>query len=382
MTQQYDHIVIGGGVMGLATTWQLASRGESVLLLERFEAHHTHGASHGSTRNLNNAYKEDHYLDLFYEASALWRELESGSDTPLLGLHGLVSHGDPERIAAAHDALKARGADISVMCAEEASAHWTGMKFEGNVLIGREAGIIFAARALDAFSNAAEAAGAVIHRGVKVLEIDPLADGAYVTVQHPSGVAGVEGPVQDLYAGHVTVTAGAWSKPLLRGIIDLPTLTVTEEHPAHFAPTSSDLVWPSFNHLLGAEMLSELGGDVYGMPSPGEGVKVGFHCVGPEVDPEARNFRSTEDLRTKLRNYVSEWFPGLDPATAAEISCTYTSTESGDFVLDTVGPVTVGAGFSGHGYKFAPAIGRVLADAAMGRGQASTPFLLSTHPAS
>ncbi|QIK63711.1 FAD-dependent oxidoreductase [Leucobacter viscericola] len=381
MTKQYDHIVIGGGVMGLATTWQLASRGESVLLLERFGAHHTNGASHGSTRNLNNAYSEDHYLDLFTEASALWRELESGSGTQLLGLHGLVTHGDPERITAAHDALQARGADISVMCADEAAAHWTGMKFEGNVLIGREAGIIFASRALDAFSAAAVAAGADIQRGVKVLEIDPLADGAYVTVQHPSGVEGVDGPVQDLFAAHVTVTAGAWSEPLLRGIIDLPTLTVTEEHPAHFAPRSNDLVWPSFNHLLGAELLDEFGADVYGMPSPGEGTKVGFHCVGDEVDPDARTFHSTERLRSQLRTYVSEWFPGLDPDTAAEISCTYTSTASGDFVLDTVGPITVGAGFSGHGFKFAPAIGRVLADAAMGRGQAPSPFLLETHRA-
>lgn len=379
MTKQYDHIVVGGGIMGLATTWQLASRGKSVLLLERFEAHHTRGASHGSTRNLNNAYRDDHYLDLFDEASALWRKLEAGSGTPLLGLHGLVSHGDPERIAAAHDALQARGADISVVCADEASARWAGMKFEGNVLIGREAGIIFAARALDAFSSAAEAAGAVIQRGVLVLEIDPLADGAYVTVRHPSGAKGVEGPVQDLFASHVTVTAGAWSKPLLRGVIDLPTLTVTEEHPAHFTPRSTDLEWPSFNHLLGPELLAEFGGDVYGMPSPGEGIKVGFHCVGPEVDPDMREFRSSEHLRSQLRNYVSEWFPGLDPATASEVSCTYTSTDSGDFVLDTVGPITVGAGFSGHGFKFAPAIGRVLADAALGRAQIPAPFLLSAH---
>ncbi|WP_280116191.1 FAD-dependent oxidoreductase [Leucobacter coleopterorum] len=212
-----------------------------------------------------------------------------------------------------------------------------------------------------------------------MLEIDPLADGAYVTVRHPSGAKGVEGPVQDLFASHVTVTAGAWSKPLLRGVIDLPTLTVTEEHPAHFTPRSTDLEWPSFNHLLGPELLAEFGGDVYGMPSPGEGIKVGFHCVGPEVDPDMREFRSSEHLRSQLRNYVSEWFPGLDPATASEVSCTYTSTDSGDFVLDTVGPITVGAGFSGHGFKFAPAIGRVLADAALGRAQIPAPFLLSAH---
>ena len=115
------------------------------------------------------------------------------------------------------------------------------------------------------------------------------------------------------------------------------------------------------------------------MLTPGEGVKVGFHAVGDEVDPDDRRFRAPDLARAALREYVAEWFPGLDPETAAEISCTYTSTDSGRFVLDRVGPITIAAGFSGHGFKFAPAIGRVLADAALGVAFPPAPFRLAAH---
>ena len=73
------------------------------------------------------------------------------------------------------------------------------------------------------------------------------------------------------------------------------------------------------------------------MPTPGEGVKVGFHTVGDVVDPDARPFR-TDKLADALAEYVREWMPGLDAETAAPISCTYTSTPDEAFVLDRVGP--------------------------------------------
>lgn len=117
------------------------------------------------------------------------------------------------------------------------------------------------------------------------------------------------------------------------------------------------------------------------MPSPGEGVKVGFHRVGAVVDPDARAFRASDVQRGQLQEYVTEWFPGLDPSLPEEMSCTYTSTESGRFVLDTVGAITVAAGFSGHGFKFAPAIGRVLADTATGAALPPEPFRLDSHHA-
>ena len=98
------------------------------------------------------------------------------------------------------------------------------------------------------------------------------------------------------------------------------------------------------------------------MATPGEGIKIGWHGVGPVVDPDARSFTADIAQMEALRRYVRDWFPGLDANSFEPISCTYTSTDSGDFILDRFGPIVVGAGFSGHGFKFTPAIGRVLAE--------------------
>ena len=80
--------------MGLAAAWQLARRGQRVTILEQFEPGHLNGASHGITRNFNNAYSQLHYVDLLGESLRLWRDLEEQSGVPLLQLHGLVTHGD------------------------------------------------------------------------------------------------------------------------------------------------------------------------------------------------------------------------------------------------------------------------------------------------
>ncbi len=372
MTATTDHLIIGGGIMGLSAAWQLARRGARVHLIEQFPAHHTHGASHGSTRNLNNAYDEPVYLELFDEALAEWRALEAGAPAPLMRLHGLVTQGDEPVVRATHDALLARGADVALLAPSEAQARWAGMRFAGPVLLSREAGIGYAARALDALEAAAVAHGATIERGGRVRGIAADARGVQIEVETMAGVRTVSAP-------RAIVAAGAWSSPLLDGLVELPALRVTEEHPAHFAPRDPAHAWPSFNHVFPADQLDARGGNVYGMPSPGEGVKVGLHLVGDEVDPDARPHAASPDVRAALRAHVAEWFPGLDPDRATDISCTYTSTASGRFVLDRVGPLTVAAGFSGHGYKFAPAIGRILADAASGVRLPPEPFRLSAH---
>ncbi|WP_318152876.1 FAD-dependent oxidoreductase [Microbacterium helvum] len=179
----------------------------------------------------------------------------------------------------------------------------------------------------------------------------------------------------DIFADTVVVTAGAWTAGILPRSSALPRLTVTEESPAHFAPRSPDHAWPSFNHFVDPQRGPI--GNVYGMPTPGEGVKVGFHMVGPVVDPDERTFRPVPEQAAQLRDYVAEWFRGLDADTAAPISCAYTSTVTEDFVLDRRGRIVVGAGFSGHGFTFTPAVGSVLADLATDdTARAAEPFRL------
>ena len=90
------------------------------------------------------------------------------------------------------------------------------------------------------------------------------------------------------------------------------------------------------------------------MPTPGEGVKAGWHGVGPVVDPDRRSFAPEPRQRAALQNYARRWLPGVDPDSLTDISCTYTTTADENFVLDRIGPVVIGAGFSGHGFKFTP----------------------------
>lgn len=342
-------VVVGGGAMGLATAWQLTRRGERPIVLERFARGHTHGASHGETRNFNNAYAQDHYLDLLARARSGWDDLGIVEGAPILRLHGLVSHGPGIDLARTAAMLHERGIRAELLSGTEAAVRWPGMRFNDVVMHSPDAGVVRAAPALREFERRITDAGGAVRWETPVASIDEDADG--VTVRLADG--------GDLRADVVVVTAGAWTRGLLRGI-PLPPLRVTEESPAHFAPVDTALPWPSFNHFTDR---GEWPAPVYGMPTPGEGVKVGFHCVGDEVDPDARPFRPVQQER--LADYVREWLPGLDAASAVPISCTYTSTPTEAFVLDRAGRIVVGAGFSGQGFKFVPGVGATLADLAL-----------------
>ncbi|MFK0242298.1 FAD-dependent oxidoreductase [Microbacterium sp. NPDC090281] len=358
-TETVDIVVVGGGVMGLATAWELVRRGLRPLVLERFARGHHEGASHGATRNFNNAYDEEHYLDLLVRARDGWDALGEVDGEPLLRLHGLVTHGDLD-IAAVHTGLAARGIPSTILSPAEADTRWPGMRFDGDVLWSSDAGAVRAAETLRELERRIVVGGGEVRWNTPVAHIGESPDGAVLALADGNRVR----------AETVVVTAGAWTGKLLARL-GLPRLTVTEETPAHFRP-STDAPWPSFNHYVDP---AGYPATVYGMPTPGEGVKVGFHRVGDEIDPDARPHLPTHERA--LADYVREWMPGLDPASAAPISCTYTSTDDGTFVLDRRGRIVVGAGFSGHGFKFAPGVGGVLADLAIDpAARAAAPFRL------
>ncbi len=340
--------------MGSAAAWQLALRGRSVVLLEQFEEGHHMGASHGATRNFNTAYAEDDYLALVSEARKLWDGLAEETETRLLDLVGLANHGNVGRLREVRAAHAERGIESYFISAKEASGRWAGMVFRSDVLFVPEAGRVRAADALRALRASAEAHGARFTYSTPVRDIRVLGDDRAVVVTDSV----------DITARRVVVTVGAWTSKLLGAHVPLPRLVVTQEQPAHFTPTDGSQLWPSFNHAPdpGDPRDDYWYSPVYGMLTPGEGVKAGWHGAGPVTDPDARTFEPEPVQLEALRRYAREWLPGVDAESAVPISCTYTSTANEDFVLDRFGPLVVGAGFSGHGFKFTPAIGRVLAD--------------------
>jgi sarcosine oxidase len=139
----------------------------------------------------------------------------------------------------------------------------------------------------------------------------------------------------------------------------LPALVTTQEQPAHFQarpgqpPTDE---WPAFLHHPGVD---HRGPGIYGLGAA-EGVKVGEHGTGPVVDPDHRIPVDPARL-ARLQEYIATWLPGVEPATAEPMSCLYTTSPDHNFIVDRQGPVTVAAGFSGHGFKFTPVIGELIA---------------------
>lgn len=343
-----DVVVVGGGAMGSAAAWQLATRGVDVVLLERFEEGHTRGASHGASRIFRLSYPERVYVELARRALDLWRELEDRSGTTLLTMTGGVNHGRSTDLAELAGTLTAAGEPGTWLEQGAAEERWPGMRMDGRVLFHRRTGRVHSDNAVAALRSSAEKAGAVTCFETPVTEIVPLGEDRVEVRTHD----------RTYRARTAVVTAGAWTAKLLGRLVPLPPLIVTQEQPAYFA-SSPDLEWPAFIHYRQV-------GAVYGLDTPGEGVKVGEHGTGMRVDPDRRDFRPEPVRLRELRQYVRDWFPGLDPDVFTPISCTYTSTPRSDFILDRAGPVVVGAGFSGHGFKFVPAIGRVLADLALG----------------
>ncbi|GAA4672391.1 FAD-dependent oxidoreductase [Frondihabitans cladoniiphilus] len=358
VTRDVDVVVVGGGAMGSAAAWQSARRGRSVVLFERFEPGHHHGASHGAARNFNLAYAEDDYLDLVTEARRLWDDLSDETDTQLLDLVGLVNHGDGAGLRAVREAHAAHGIASEFLSPSEARERWAGMRFESEVLFVPESGRVRASHALEAFRASALSHGARFEYSTPVRDIRVESDESVVVVTD----------AEEVRARRVIMTVGAWTSKLVGDLAPLPRLVVTQEQPVHFTAYDESLVWPSFNHSPDPSSTADAYwySPVYGMLTPGEGVKAGWHGAGPVTDPDARTFTPEPVQLEALLRYAREWLPGVDATSADPISCTYTTTPTADFVLDRFGPVVIGAGFSGHGFKFTPAIGRVLADLADG----------------
>jgi len=357
VTQRVDVVVIGAGAMGSAAAWQAARSGRSVVVLERFTPGHLVGASHGATRNISAAYPSDTYQGLLADVRRLWAELEEESGTQLIDWVGLVQHGHQpplRRLTAVHEK---HGIRSEVLSPDEAHERWSGLRFAGPVLHTLDAGRVRASDTLRVLRERAEAHGAEFHYETPVRDLD--VDGDRVTVVTDAA---------EYRPTRVILTAGAWTSKLAPLDVSLPALRVTQEQPAHFAELPGERDWPSFMQTVepGLERDAYWYSPIYGMLTPGEGIKVGWHGVGKAVDPDARDYAYDETQMDALRRYVSEWIPGVDPDRFTAISCTYTTTPTEDFVIDRRGPLVVGAGFSGHGFKFVPTIGRLLADLAAG----------------
>ncbi|MEW2167201.1 FAD-dependent oxidoreductase [Streptomyces sp. NPDC007084] len=348
-------VVIGGGVMGSAAAWRLAGRGDEVTLLERFWPGHDRGSSHGTSRIFRLAYADPFYVDLAVRALPLWREAEEVTGRRVLTLTGAVDHGPSAVIEALREALSRAGRPAERLAPEQVAERWPGLRADTSALFHPEAGRLHADEAVAAFQQAARDRGARVRHGARVTGLSLQGEGAAVRVEGED----------ELRADAVVVAAGSWTASLLTGdrgpLRRLPALRVTQEQPVHF-PAGDALSWPSFIHHPGAALpaAGRTVDGVYGLGSV-DGVKAGFHGIGPVADPDHRDRTPDPGTVAALAAYAERWLPGVRHTAPDPLTCLYTTTVQRDFIADRQGPVTVLGGCSGHAFKFAPVLGELAA---------------------
>lgn len=344
--ERWDAVVVGGGAMGTAAAWALARRGRSTLLLERFRIGHDRGSSHGATRIFRFSYHHPDYVRMAQAARDRWRELEATAGETLLHVTGGLDVGPGATVAA--EALGQAGMPFEWLQPERVVERWPGLiaRPGEQVLFQAGAGVLTAERAVLAMARAARAAGAEIREESPAQAILPGDDG--VEVRTAAGF---------VRAGVAVTAAGAWMPSLMAPAgIDVP-LEVTREQVTHFERASPGAL-PT---VIDWSVPDDPGPARYAVPDPTRPgtIKLGEHRSGPVVDPDTRTFDPDPDAVARVKAWATRRFAGLRP-TGSE-TCLYTTTPDEDFVLDRMGPVVVGSACSGHGFKFAPAIGTRLA---------------------
>jgi sarcosine oxidase len=356
VTESYDVVVVGCGGAGAATTWWLARQGVRVLAIDRFEAGHTRGSSHGTERIVRLAYGDPVYVALAQESLPIWGEL----DATLVRTVGGVDTGFADELEQVAHGCDARDVAYEWLDADTATHEFPGLHFDGRALAQRDAGCVDAERALDAFGRAATRAGATIRRSELVTGIRPDPAGVEVTTD------------RDTYrAETVVVTTGAWAQATLAGLVTLPPITVTQEQVAFFRPYPG-ITFPTF--------IDRREVSYYGLPTPDGLLKVGEHYTGPVVDPDTRHGELEPRTWQRLLEWVRRNVPGVDPEPVDHSTCLYASAPDEDFVVDRVGQIVVGVGLGGHGFKFLPVLGRRLAQLATGTPWLDNPFRLERPP--
>jgi len=372
VTVRADLIIVGAGLAGAAAAYAAANRGLGVVVLEAFGPAHRNGSSHGSARIFRRAYPDPLYVRLTGQSEQRWRALEAEAGEDLLTLTGAVDFGrarEPEQL---HNVLTECGVPADLLPEQAAAERWPFIDFRGvgRVMYHADAGVLDPDRAIAAMLRLATARGADVRFDTPVETLAAAPGGAVATTAGET----FEAPV-------AVVAAGAWIAPLLDGLVALPPLTVTQQQVFHFAPApgTPPEPWPIFIHFDGS-------GYRYGLPGGRDGgvpgaVKIGEHDPGQATTAGDRDFRIDPAARERVRAFVADRLPGLDPAPVNEASCLYTWTANEDFILDRPGggPFVVASPCSGHGAKFAPLIGEFIAGLAAGDPAQEQRFTLAAH---
>jgi sarcosine oxidase len=353
--------------MGSATAYQLAKRGTRVLGIDRFAPPHALGSTHGDTRITRLAIGEGlEYVPLAMRSHQLWREVEQETGAELLTTNGVLimaspglhahHHGKTHFLETTIEAAEAFSIDHEVLNAAEISRRFPQFGLRGGETGYFEpgGGFVRPERAVAAQLELAKRHGAAIHSGETLVDFADDGDGVSVTT---SGGA--------YSAGTLVLAAGAWVGEILG-----------EAYAAQFAVTRQLMHWYAVAGAVGeylperfpAFIWDDPAGGFYGFPAVDGGA--GGVKVAAEADircatvADVRRDVSAAERFHLYDSVIKDRLPGLARDCVKVVTCVYTTTPDGDFVVDRHpghGSVIICSACSGHGFKHSAAIGEAVA---------------------
>jgi monomeric sarcosine oxidase len=367
--QIFDVIVLGAGAMGSAAAYHLAKAGARVLLLEQFEIDHQKGSSYGYSRIIRFSYNDPTYIKLAKATYPLWATLAEESSERLHIKTGGLDFGAPTELTLQDTITSLRSADIpfEILAPRDAEKRFPQFRFDDDSLVIYQAdsGMLAPSKCVRAHVKIAQQHGATILDHTPVINLKIHADS--VEVQTANEI---------FSAGRLVITAGSWAGRLLAETgLKLPLQPIRVQE-AYFQPVNADLAdyepgrMPVFIYHRGY-----LEGDaMYGLPTiDGSGVKAARHGGTPFNHPDI-DYTPDPEMIDEIRVFTRQYLPAIgDGRLLSTRICIYTMTPDEHFIIDqhpNYPHVAIGAGFSGHGFKFSAGIGSILCDLALRGGTA------------
>jgi sarcosine oxidase len=367
-----DVIVVGLGAMGAALAWRLATRDVRVVGLDRYHPPHALGSTHGRSRIIREAYYEHpHYVPMVQRAFGLWAELEAESHTRLYQPTGglMIGSMDGPLVSGARTSAARHGVPVQVWSHDELAGRVPALTPPADAigLFEPRAGVLDPERAVSALLSSAAARGADLRFDAAVAGFEVIDDG--VSVRTAGG--------EEFEAERLVLAAGGWLTTL---VPELALPLIVERAVQYWFHTAGDA-----RYAPGALPIFLLeapdGRMLYGLPDQGHGLKLAEHHNGEKSTADAIRREVSPAEPEQFLEFAAPFVPGLDAPSATAV-CFYTNTPDEHFILDRHprhDRVYLVSACSGHGFKFAPAIGELVADEIAGRAPFTdlTPFRLS-----
>ncbi|HEY0739818.1 MAG TPA: N-methyl-L-tryptophan oxidase [Chryseosolibacter sp.] len=365
MKLHFDFIVVGVGSMGSAAAYFLAKHGYSVLGIDQFDPPHELGSHAGQSRIIRKAYFEHpDYVPLLQRAYDLWKAFEHETGKQFYYETGIVYFGDADHptLSGVRNSAALYDVNVEVYDKKKSAEQFPAFKIPEafQTLIEPEAGFVRPEFAIENYLSEAERHGAHIHRNEKVLRWGSGAQGVSVTTDK-----------QTYHASKLILCGGSWMKNLVPSLQQH--LKVTRQTLAWINPKDPDTFalgnfpcWfiedPHLGMYYGFPILpfEKFGGPI--------GLKIASHRPGTIVEADNVERVTLPQEEHNIKAILSKYFHGAGDEIISLKTCLYTYSPDENFIIDilpdTHNRVVVAAGFSGHGFKFVPVVGEVLAELA------------------